>query len=125
MFVDAFPEFPFQSDRMCQLPLHYALEHPQSYEVIESVLRLNTDAVKARDVNGCTPLHLFFLDFNLKKKITFNLDGLAISVLDIIYSINPSVFLMEDSQEQTVLELAIDEEINLKIIRKIQYLTRN
>jgi len=108
-----------QTDCMNRYPLHVALMHGSSVNVIHFLVKQNPEAVALPDTNGKTSLHLAFYGQE-HSYFDLELEQSLINKVEILCAVAPSTVTMEDENGMNPIELAIEEEVDYEVVRKLQ-----
>jgi ankyrin repeat protein len=115
-----------QADRAGRYPIHTACYHGASSAVIAFLLQANQLAAETQDEMGKTPLHLtcehYAKNFDpvLAKKHKSSKDEAIIEVTRLLCMVAPNTVNLEDDEDQSPLEIAIDSGAPLRMIKKLQ-----
>lgn len=112
------------ADNMGRYPLHVATKWGASAPVIVYLAEANPEAAGKQDAMGKTPLHLFCESYARRYSVhAAEGQPLKDSMLEAVKSLcraSPDSVNLEDMDDMTALEYAIDAELNRKVIRVIQ-----
>merc|ERR1712048_1101287 len=117
---------PFNASKMDsdrRYPLHHALEHKSSIEVLQFLIKKNRLAVKARDVSGRTPLYIAVQQCRERwERQTMGSTRISLettyvmNVIDLLCDTYPALALVEDENGMSALEYAIIAELDGRVI---------
>jgi len=108
----------FEKDEMDRYSLYYALIYGTTPDVILYLIQLNAKAVIFVDKEGMTPLHHFF-QYIIKSDACLD-DSYINEVVDILCYHGQETILKEDIHERNVIEYAIEAQVGMEIIKKLQ-----
>jgi len=122
--TEIFPEAANEVDCMLRYPLHIALMNGLSADVIRHLIKVNEKAVSSTDAEGKTALHLLFSDYKVRRKCDRTHFKEAMQSLpEIIYIIcqhDPKLMFKEDLNKMSVLEYAMQEEVDYETLSLLQ-----
>lgn len=108
-----------QTDCMNRCPLHVALMHGSSYDIINFLVGQDPTAVDIPDADGKTSLHLAIENYE-HSNFDFEFDHSLIYIIEILCTAAPLTVTMEDKNEMNPIELAIEKELDYQVVRKLQ-----
>mmetsp|Transcript_3428 Transcript_3428/g.3239 ORF Transcript_3428/g.3239 Transcript_3428/m.3239 type:complete len:234 (-) Transcript_3428:40-741(-) len=107
-----------------QFPLHVAAQNGASPEVISYLCKSNTKSSGVQDNMGKTPLHLasesYANKYTHQQDRKLPLEEALLLTVKILIRSSPHTVNLEDADDISVLEYAIDSDVDLKVIRVIQ-----
>lgn len=128
-FYATCPTAVFQMNSLGRFPLHIAVNNNASANVVNFLVSHNPSAVLSKDIHGRYPLHLAFTNFSTNKnqrnekepypKPNNDTKRLAL-IVNCLCEVAPGTVIAEDSRGMNPLEYAIEKEIDIRIIRKLQ-----
>jgi len=122
-----FPGAEKELDCMGRLPLHTALFHGIAKDVVEYLLQCYPEAASHQDCEGKTALHHAFCNYKWRSQpgLEFGkeLRKSIVGIIEKICEVYPSVLTKEDMNGMSALEYAIEEEVELKVVSKLQKAT--
>jgi len=122
--TEIFPEGANEIDCMNRYPLHIALICGVSANVIRHLIKVNGKAVSSIDTEGKTSLHHLFNDYKVRQKYnSTHFKETRQSFPEIIHMIcqhDSKLILKEDMNDMSVLEYAIQEEVEYPILKLLQ-----
>jgi len=127
--TELFPEAANEVDCMLRYPFHVALVCGVSLDIIRHLIKFNVKAVSAIDCDGKTALHLLFIDYKIRSKLnSTKFKEWRQNLPDIIHMIchqDPKLILKEDANETSVLEIALQEEVEHPIVKMLQIIAES
>lgn len=119
------PDAVYHPDCKDQFPLHIAVENRASADVQSYLIERYNFAAKVPDINGKTPLHLLFRDYNVRRNSDpKNHMKETIENMKLLNNAAPMSVFSQDSSGKTALECAVSEHAEQKIQRKLQRVAR-
>lgn len=119
-----FPGAVRNTDRMGRCPLHIAAKWGAFPEVIKFLIEEYPDAAGFQDAMGKTPLHLacesYASKYSSRKNGGRPLKDAMVEVVRRLCRAAPDSVNLEDMDDMTALEYAIDADVDLKVVRSIQ-----
>lgn len=127
---DCHPEAILKADEMGRFPIHTACRCGASLYVVCFLIEYSSEAIMtAQDRRGKTPLHLcsqhYLQLYDPLLGGAGNISGYD-AILEVVKRLcakAPDVINMEDDEEQTALEIAIEVGAPLKVVKKLQKLS--
>ena len=127
VFYECDPQAADQADQAGRFAIHTACRFGASCNAIEFLIKMtNVAALKAQDKTGKTPLHLTCEHFMRNYDPLLNRDeGISAeeAFIDIVRMLcldAPDVVNIEDDEDQTALEIAIESGAPLKVVKRLQ-----
>lgn len=118
----AYPKAVFKIDCERRYPLHVACKEGCSFEVINFLLNKNPDAAKKADIKDRTPfLHAFksyICTSGLQQSVANNE---LIRVAQALIKVAPMSPIMQDCDEMTAIEYALNEENDISTIKYVHF----
>jgi len=123
--AELLPSSMRHSDNMGRYPLHIAAKWGASPRVVKFLIEVFPDAAGFQDAMGKTPLHLtcesYASKYSSRKAEGQPLKDAMVEVVRRICRAAPDAVNLEDMEDMTALEYAIDAEgVELKVVRSIQ-----
>lgn len=113
-----------KADNMGRYPLHIAAKWGASPRVVKFLLQVYPDAAGLQDAMGKTPLHLccesYASKYSSRKAEGQPLKDAMVEVVRRLCRAAPDAVNLEDMEDMTALEYAIEADVELKVVRSIQ-----
>lgn len=126
--LEAFPDGPSETDCMKRYPLHIAAKYGISVRSMKVLLTANPKAAGALDLNGQTPLHLVFHEYNWKtqSQVEFGREfsRATLGICELLCRAAPKSVLIE-VDGVSVIESALVEDADLRVVRVLQRITED
>lgn len=126
MAVDSNSLSLFQVDCLGKLPLHVAAENGASPQVIEYLCARCPTVALHQDSQGRVPLHLACEAWESRCDCESDEEAMDDfeKVIETLIEASPKSLLIEDSEDMTPLECAIETEADFTIVRMLQKATK-
>ena len=126
VLVSAFPKAPSIADRMGQYPIHIAAKCGASDAVVSFLVDKNADAAAVQDKMGKTPLHLacehfmFAYEPDDEEGYVPPVEYALMTVITKLGNSAPSSLNLEDMNDMSALEYAIQSKCPLTLVKMLQ-----
>jgi len=118
------PDVAARPDPMGRSPLHTAAKWGAPPRVIRYLAEMDPAAAATQDVHGRTPLHYAAksYDFNYAPRRSDDKPHkeAVLEVIRYLCKISPTTVNLEDNEEYTALEYAIENDSDIKVVRSLQ-----
>jgi len=119
LIVDKYFDAEFEKDCDGRYPLSNAIIYGANIDVIRYLIQLNGKAIKSTDNEGKTPLHHLF-DRIIQSGSPLVDDPIK-EIIGVLCYYGSESILKEDMNERNVIECAIEAQVDIRIIKMIQY----
>jgi len=119
---DLCPDAVYEIDCKNRFPLHIAVDNGAPSDIQSYLIERNSFAAKVPDIDGKTPLHLLFRNYNVRRRNEPNrhLESYIFDNVKLLSDAAPMSVFAQDNGGKTVLECAISEHVEQKIQQKLQ-----
>eukprot|EP00567_Pseudictyota_dubia_P006414 CAMPEP_0197438428 /NCGR_PEP_ID=MMETSP1175-20131217/5430_1 /TAXON_ID=1003142 /ORGANISM="Triceratium dubium, Strain CCMP147" /LENGTH=332 /DNA_ID=CAMNT_0042968161 /DNA_START=108 /DNA_END=1109 /DNA_ORIENTATION=+ len=122
--LELLPDSVRHTDNLGRYPLHVAAKWGASPRVVKFLIEGYPDAAGLQDAMGKTPLHLacesYASKYSSQKAEGRPLREAIVEVVRRICRAAPDAVNLEDMDDMTALEYAIEADVELKVVRSIQ-----
>jgi hypothetical protein len=126
-FYECNPKALFTADQWGRFPIHTACRCGASFDIIALFLmKVGKGLLTAQDKTGKTPLHLMCEYFMHEyDPMLGDADGIPpqdamVEIIRRMYATSPSIVNIEDDEGSTALEIAIECDAPLMVVKKLQ-----
>ena len=122
--IKSTPLAPHEMDCKGRYPLHIACEYGCEFEIVQLLTTSNPDAAKKIDINCRSPYLLACKSYVKNSKWSSATKDL-LKVLKKLDEIDTKMHALEDIDDMTPLEYAVEAELSMRIVTYIQQITED